>query len=428
MSQIDSSRLRDWLDGLALHGIKLGLSNITELLAFAGHPERRYPTIHVGGTNGKGSVVAMLDAMLRAAGYRTGRFTSPHLIALNERFLLDGRPVPDGQLDAQLDYFRHATRATGQTPTFFELNTAVAFRLFEEACVEGALIEVGMGGRFDSTNVIVPEVAVITSIGLEHTAYLGDTLEKIAFEKAGILKAGVPAVIGEMPAPAIETIREQAATVGAPLFVHGEDYTFEVGGHPWEQRLHFSSAQLSLQNVPLSLAGRYQGPNAATALAAALHLRERFPRLDKRAIVAGLANARWPCRMHQVMDHPRVIIDVAHNVAGAERLAENLEKAIIVLAVAQDKDATGMVRALAPTAERFLLTQFEGERSRPVHALVEAAQVPEARSYESLADAIEVGLEAACDDIPLVITGSIFTAGEAYRILMERHEVPPLRF
>lgn len=428
MGAADSRRLRDWLNDLALHGIKLGLDNIGALLKFAGNPELRYPTVHVGGTNGKGSVVAMLDAMLRAAGYRTGRFTSPHLITLNERFLLDGRPVSDGQLDQQLDYFRRATRDLGQTPTFFELNTAVAFRLFDEACVDVALVEVGMGGRFDSTNLIQPEAVCITNIDLEHTAYLGDTIEKIAFEKAGIIKPGVPVVFGEDRSAALGVIEAKAAETGSPLVVFGRDYTYAIAGHPWEQRLNFYCGDIRLENIALALAGRYQGANAAAALATAIQLQQRFPRLDRRAMVAGLSNARWPCRMHQVIGYPPIIIDVAHNVAGATRLAETLERAIVVLAVANDKDARGMINALAPITEQLLLTQFDGERGLKATALREMTEAKNIRVCESLEEAIELGMASAQAGLPLLITGSIFTAGQAYAYLMKHHGAPALRF
>jgi dihydrofolate synthase/folylpolyglutamate synthase len=313
-------------------------------------------------------------------------------------------------------------------PTFFELNTAVAFRLFEEACVDVAIVEVGMGGRFDSTNVIQPVATAITTIGLEHTAYLGDTLEKIAFEKAGIIKPETPVVIGDIASGPRSVITTRAADVGAPVHLFGTDFSVAVEGHPWEQRIQFNAGDWRLSNASLALAGRYQAANAAVAIELARTLVPRFPRLDKRAIVAGLANARWPCRMHQVLDHPRVIIDVAHNVAGIERLADSIDKAVVLLAVAEDKDAHGMLRALDPIADRLILSRFTGSRGRAPETLAALMDRTDFDLCASLEEALQLGLRYAERGLPLLITGSIFTAGEAHRLLQQNDGVPPLRF
>jgi dihydrofolate synthase / folylpolyglutamate synthase len=189
-----AAELRQYMDSLIVHGIKLGLHNIQQLMAHEGNPHLRYPVVHVAGTNGKGSVLTFLNAILRKAGYRTGRFTSPHLISVNERFLIDDMPISDEELYEHLAALRCTAEKTEITPTYFEMNTAIAFRCFARHEVDIALVEVGMGGRFDSTNIVDPLACGITTIDYDHTQYLGDTLEQIAFEKAGILKKDAPAV------------------------------------------------------------------------------------------------------------------------------------------------------------------------------------------------------------------------------------------
>jgi dihydrofolate synthase / folylpolyglutamate synthase len=419
---------RTYLASLEFHGIKLGLDNITHLLTCAENPHNDYPSVHVAGTNGKGSVVAVLDAIVGAAGYRTGRFTSPHLITLNERFLCDRVPIGDEALDEQLAFFQSIAETMDPPPTYFELVTAVAFRWFAQQRVECALVEVGMGGRFDSTNVLAPVACAITNIDLEHTQYLGDTREAIAFEKAGILKSGTPAIVAERQAGPLGVIEARAREVGAPLRVVDRDYRYEVEGPTFEQRLSYESEGLRIDSAPLGLPGRFQGENAATAVSVAEVLRARFPRVDEAAIRAGLSEARWPCRMERVLEDPPVIIDVAHNAAGAARLAEELGSSVIVLAVASDKAAREMVHALAPRAETLILTRFTNRRGLEVAALSEAAgDVPHVTAPD-LRAAIAQGMAAATTETPLVIAGSLFAAGEARAILAEEYGAKGITF
>ncbi len=420
----------EYLYSLELHGIKLGLENIRRLMDAAGHPETRYTTVHVAGTNGKGSVVAMIDAMLRAAGYRTGRFTSPHLISVRERFLVDREMISADDLDHHIDYFRRSAEQLGIVPTFFELCTAVAFGYFAEGRVDVGVIEVGMGGRFDSTNVVTPAVTVITNISLEHTKYLGDTVEKIAFEKAGIVKAGVPLVLGEQHAGPVEVICGRARELGAPVRRLGGDFTCAVEGPSRAQRFSFEGLGLTLDGVSMGLPGPYQRDNAALAVAAAIELRGACPRLDAPAIAAGLGGARWPCRLERVLDTPETIIDVAHNAAGAQELVRALEcPSILVLAVSSDKDATAIISALAPKARMLILTQFDGPRALPVAALASCARDFVHEQIASLPQAIARGIaQARAEGLPLVITGSLFTAGQARRILIDEYGAAPVEF
>ncbi len=419
---------REYLSGLEFHGIKLGLENIRVFLDAASNPYQRYPIVHVGGTNGKGSVVAILSAILRAADYRVGQFTSPHLINLNERFVVNGCPIDDPTLDDQIAFFQEVSQGWENPPTYFELCTAVAFRWFADVAVDVAVVEVGMGGRFDSTNVVAPVACAITNVDLEHTQYLGTTIEAVAFEKAGIIKPGVPVIVAERGSEALAVIQERARACSSPIRLLDRDFRYTTGGQPFSQTLDFAGTAWRIESAPLGLAGRYQGDNAATALALAEVLEASFTRLNVSAGRAGLATARWPCRMERVLASPPVILDVAHNPAGMRRLAAELSKCIVVLAVSSDKAAAEMVAALDPLAHELILTQFSGTRSTPVAALRAAAGSRSHRWTPTLEEAIAQGMQMASDDCPLVITGSIYTAGQARTILMERHGAPPLRF
>lgn len=420
----------DYLYSLELHGIKLGLDNIRRLLAEAGLPHRKYPVVHVGGTNGKGSVVAMLDAMLRAADYRTGRFTSPHLVSVKERFLVNGVQISDEDLDETIAFFRAVAADAHISPTFFEMCTAVAFRHFAEASVDVALVEVGMGGRFDSTNVVDPLVAVITNVALEHTKYLGGTVEEIAYEKAGIIKPKTPVIVGELHPGPQRVILDRALELKAPVKLLERDFGYLVEGPAFEQRFSFRGGDAHIEKVPLALPGAYQGFNAALAVAAASALEPDLPYLGVEAIETGLKTARWPCRLERVMDDPEVIIDVAHNAAGAEKLAQAVPgRCVFVLAIANDKDAGAIIRLLGAKADVLVLTEFEGSRALPVESLCARAGDQPHERIDRLSDALGYGLEQARGrGIPMVVAGSLFMAGQARKVLVDDYNARPLEF
>ncbi len=417
---------RDYLAGLEFHGIKLGLDNIRALLDRADNPQTKYPTIHVAGTNGKGSVIAFLDAILRASGYRTGRFTSPHLIDVTERFLVDGQPISNNQLDKQIERFRDIAESNNIPVTYFEMVTAIAFNHFKEADIDIALIEVGMGGRFDATNVLSPIATAITPIDLDHTQYLGDTLEAIAGEKAGILKSGIPAVIGETRSPAKEVLLQQAKEVGAPTVLLGRNIRFCASNAG--KRFHYESDSWFVETENLGLPGQHQAENAAIATALAESIQNRFPNITSRTVEAGLAAARWPCRLERVVDSPPVIIDAAHNPAAFDAIAEFLPRGLVVLAVSKDKHAQTMVRIAERFAQRLFLTQYQGPRAMPAHELSAFVSDCPFELAPSIMSAIDLAIPQANDYTPLIIIGSIFGAGEARRYLIERYGAPPLQF
>ena len=429
---------RAYLFHLEQHGIKLGLENIRRLLEAAGFSDRKdaFLTVHLAGTNGKGSVAAMVDAIAQCAGYRVGRFTSPHLIDVNERFLINGIPISDDALEEEILFFKIIAETMTPPPTFFEMTTAIAMRWFAQNAVDLGVIEVGMGGRLDSTNVIHPAVSAITTIGLDHTQYLGTSLEQIAFEKAGILKPGIPLVLTERHAPAQEVILRQAEMVGAPVNLLGRDFTYMVDGLPFSQRFTYKSATLQFGPAPLALAGRHQGLNAASAVTVADHLRSVLPKISEAAIALGLQRVHWPCRLEKVLDTPPVIIDVAHNPAGAVVLADAMRSAykqcVVLLAVSSDKDAAGIMAQLAPLTSTFVLSAFKGPRAMSLTALVEALETVSPGhahiAVPDLQDALVQGLALASSDTPLLITGSIFTAGEARNYLLRDHHGSALCF
>jgi len=420
---------RDYLFSLEQHGIKLGLDNINHLLEHAGRPCRNYPCVHVGGTNGKGSATAFLDAMLREAGYTVGKFTSPHLIDVSERFLVNGEPIEPDALDEAIAFFRAVAETMASPPTFFEMNTAIAFRWFHQRRVDVALIEVGMGGRFDSTNVIQPVAAVITNIGLEHTEHLGDTLEKIAFEKAGILKKQTPVVLTETTARPLDVILARAHELDCPVRLLDRDFNFSITGGSGEQQFFYKSPAHALGPVKLALPGTYQGRNAALAVAVAEEIMPQFPNLDERAIIAGLESARWPCRLETVVQHPHVVIDAAHNPNGARVLARELDPGITVLAVSADKDAQEIIEALAPMTRIFIISQFTGPRAMQANTLAELARTYPSHRTQNLDEALEFAFRRAQDtEEPILITGSIFTAGEARALLTRKYGASPIAF
>ena len=423
---------RDRLLALEAFGIKLGLGNMQVLVTALEHPDRAYATIHVAGTNGKGSVCAMVERTLRAAGYRTGLYTSPHLDRLEERIALDGEPVDTARFEAAAGRVLSvvdAARADGRltvSPTFFEVTTAIALDIFREAGVDVAVIEVGLGGRFDATNIITPVVGAITSIAFDHERHLGSTLGLIASEKAGIAKPAVPLVVGALPAEAMAVVEEAARGAGATV-VEAEGAVEVVGIQRGRARIH-PVPWPGLPAFDLSLLGRHQIQNATTAVRLLAVLRDRAGfQVTGEAVGLGLTTARWPARLEWLrLPHGgTLLIDAAHNPAGAEALASYLEDAgegplPVVLAAMQDKDIAGMVRPLGRRASRFITTGVDLPRAFDAEALA-------GRVAEVLPDAIVAPMPVAAAAIAsalgdrgrAVAAGSIYFVGPLRARLIE---------
>jgi dihydrofolate synthase/folylpolyglutamate synthase len=407
-------------------GIKFGLENIRALCGALGNPQQRYPSVIVAGTNGKGSVSAMVDRALTAAGHRSGRYTSPHLIRLEERIAIDGEPVATDTLRRvarEVLLLRDRMRAEGvlaADPTFFEVCTAVAFEVFREAAVGVAVLEVGMGGRFDATNVADAPAGAITTIDFDHERFLGRTIREIAFEKAGVIKPGMIVVTGESKSDALDVISRRCRDQGARLVLAGEGVTTTLATSAGRTLLGVRTPVREYPPMLLALRGRHQARNALVAI----RLLEALPALGidipPAAIAAGLTTVRWPGRLDLVRlpDGRQVLFDSAHNPAGARVLAEYLEEAYperlpIVFGAMRDKDAASMLAILAPRASRFVFTRPPNARSAAPEALAHlAAAAAGSVPVDVAPDPVDALAKAFASGSLVVVAGSIFLVGD----------------
>ncbi|MEM7480621.1 MAG: folylpolyglutamate synthase/dihydrofolate synthase family protein [Acidobacteriota bacterium] len=413
------------LDRLELFGIRLGLDRMADLLAALGDPQRRFPAVLVAGTNGKGSTAALLASMATAAGYRTGLYTSPHLESVTERVRIDGRPIDGETLGALL---LRAIEATPEAPTYFEALTAAAFAHFAECTVDLGVVEVGLGGRLDATNLAQPVLSLITPISFDHREHLGDTLAAIAGEKAGILRAGRPAIAWVKQPEAAAALSERARGIGAEL-TFGKDVAPAVASQP--KKDFWSGQQVTIVlpdsslTLEIPLLGDHQAENLALAAVAAGKLQDiGWDRLDGAAIARGAAAVEWPGRLEVLRagDRQRVLLDAAHNADGAERLARFLAQAPtgrldLLLGLLKDKEAAAIVPPLAArVAERggrTLLTRPPHERGRdPRELLPWVGSAPAlATVHSDWESALGRALEGAGDT--LLVAGSFFLVGAA---------------
>ncbi|MCC7196244.1 MAG: bifunctional folylpolyglutamate synthase/dihydrofolate synthase [Gemmatimonadaceae bacterium] len=399
---------------------KLGLERVEAFLALLGNPHQAMPVLHVAGTNGKGSVCASLEAMLRARGLRVAKYTSPHLVDFRERFIVDGRPVAPERIVGFVGRWTSDVERLGAT--FFEATTAMAFEFFREDRVDVAVIETGLGGRLDATNVVSPLVAGVTNIGIDHVEYLGATREAIAAEKAGIFKPGVPAVIGE-PDEAIGGLLARAAHARGATPVR----IVYPGGGPVDVLVSAEGTEFTLQGRRwrTPLVGRHQAANATVALAMARELPPEYA-VDDDAAARGLARAFVPGRFQRV---GRYIFDVAHNPAGARVLADTLGQAAAgqaitaVVSVLGDKDWRGILAALAPRVRRFILTIAPTSPPSRTWSLPEPLAYADGAGWDAIVvrDFDRALALAAQAGGTILVTGSFHTVGDA----MARLEVSP---
>ena len=395
-----------FLYDLRLFGAKFGLENTFKLAALAGNPQDRLRFIHVAGTNGKGSTCAMLESIYRAAGLRVGLFTSPHLISFRERIQVNRQLIPEvavvrlvGELQPLLKQF-----PAGHHPTFFEVVTVMALKFFAEQKCDLVIWETGLGGRLDATNIVTPLAGVITNIQFDHQQWLGDTLEKIAAEKAGIIKPGVPVITAADEPEALAVIEKTARGKNAPLIKVAQ-----------ASRLHAAAG-----TAALPLPGDHQRLNAALALAVVEALQSKIPASDS-AIRTGLETVNWPGRM-QLVTRPsgqKILLDGAHNVAGAKVLRKALEKhfggtrRILVLGVLQDKDWRHICETLAPLAARILTVPVSSERAADARELAAACRAVNSTAEIVACDSLREALGKIVSDDFVVVTGSLYLVGEA---------------
>lgn len=410
----------DFIQSVCWLGTKPGLERITELLRRLGDPQKELKFIHITGTNGKGSVAAMLTATLNAAGYNVGRFTSPHLRFYNERINVAGEDIPDADLCELAEEMKPAVEGMVEKPTEFELWTAMAMCYFKKRACDVVVLEVGLGGRLDSTNVIpAPEVAVITNLALEHTEYLGDTIEKIAFEKAGIIKPGCDVVLYGQSEEAQAVVRAKCGECGCEL-------TITDAG---QQELHESGLEgqvfsyRSRKNLRLRLIGTYQYKNAAVALDAIDVLNKRGFAISEQAVTEGFAKVVWPGRFEVLRREPLVIVDGAHNPNGVEELAKCLNvylpgrKVTFLMGVLADKDYVSMLNSILPMARRFVAVKPESERALPSADLkreIETRLHIPAIDGGTVKEGIAKALAQADKDDIIVIFGSLYQVGEVH--------------
>ena len=375
-----------YLFALEKFGIKFGLANIRTLCTALGEPQTTFRSVLIAGTNGKGSVTAMVDCGLRAAGFKVGRYTSPHLIRLEERFTVDGKPVETASLVEAIERMRAiidsllAAGALEAPPTFFEVTTAVAFELFQRAAVEFAVLEVGLGGRLDATNCVEPIASAITSIAFDHEKYLGHTLGALAAEKAGVIRPGIPVVIGPLEPEARAVVAGLCAAGGASLIDAWHDAAVTSTTEHGRTFMTLKTPLHDYGSIPLGLRGVHQVSNALVA-ARLLEEVSRVAPVDADAIKAGLRDVEWRGRL-QLVETPhgrRVLLDAAHNPAGVAALAAHVRREFstplpLVFGAMGDKDAAGMLRILLPLASVLVVTEPENARARVASDLASLAR------------------------------------------------------
>jgi dihydrofolate synthase / folylpolyglutamate synthase len=388
----------EWLYSRQLFGIKFGLENMQRLADALGNPETSMRFLHVAGTNGKGSVCAMADAILRAHGLRTGLFTSPHLVDFTERMRVNGGKIPQQAVVEGLTKLKTLIAGWEPGPTFFELVCALALDWFRSESVDVVVWETGMGGRLDATNIVLPEVSVITAIGMDHQRWLGDTIGAIASEKAGIIKPCVPVISVPQDPAALAVLEATAQKLGSP---------FQLLADPW--------------SGPLGLVGPHQRWNAAAALAASRIVENR---LDETTAAAALSKTQWPGRFQFVP--PNFVLDGAHNPPAARALAEAWhqnypnQKARLIFGALADKAVDEVLAAIAPLCEEIFFVPVRSPRSLSPAQLKE--MVPAGHCCENLRQAVDL---AQCDNHPILVTGSLFLVGEALALLQGREAPVP---
>lgn len=406
----------------------MNLDRPNQLLACVGNPHCAYPVIHITGTKGKGSVGAYCQAALQAAGLRVGLYSSPHLQEFRERFRLNDDMISELELAALLAELKpHADAIPGLT--WFEVTTALGFLYFQRQAVDALVLEVGLGGRLDATNVVTPLVSVITSLSYDHTHLLGNTLAEIAREKAGIIKPGVPVVSAPQEAEAAAVLEEVAAERGSPLLVIGRDWQV-VPGHSTRQGQRFLAGPVGdLREYWTPLAGRHQAINGAVALAALTLVRQQgVALLPPELVSGGRLQANWPGRFEIVDLEPNIILDAAHNAASAQCLRDTVLEVfpervtrVLVFGASADKDVAGMFRALLPEMDHLVLTHADHPRALDVDTLAAEALAAgfsgQMVQAPTVAQALEEARSLAGPAGIVVLTGSLFVVGEARNVL-----------
>ncbi|MDX9787731.1 MAG: folylpolyglutamate synthase/dihydrofolate synthase family protein [Desulfobacterales bacterium] len=402
--------------GLRRFGIKLGLDIISGMLTGLGSPQQQFRCIHIAGTNGKGSVASTLATILQTAGYRVGLYTSPHLVHFNERIQTNGQPISNESVVASYLAVEKAHQGNRE-PTFFEFTTAMALYEFSRQQVDWAIIETGMGGRLDATNVLRPNLSIITNISLEHQSYLGNTLAAIAAEKGGIIKEGVPVITGAGQKPVIEVLTRIAQKKSAPLYRFGN--AFRIRRHPDGTFTYYGLDQ-QWAKLRTGLKGEHQAKNAALVLAACEVLNRLGLKLLFDHLQAGLLNTHWPGRLEIISESPLVILDGAHNLSAVRILSQYLaahyadRNITLVTGILDDKAYTPMLRQLLPLCKKAVFTQPKIDRALPPETFLTVAKefIPSPEVIPSVPDAVAHAVQTAKKDEVICIAGSLYLVGE----------------
>lgn len=430
--ELDYGSTIRYLFGLQKMGIKLGLDNIKRVLESIGNPQRYLRVVHVGGSNGKGSTAAHLEAILLKAGLKVGLYTSPHLVEFKERIRVNREEILEEEvvlwtrriLEACPDLVSDNSQGSPVPITFFEFTTAIAFAYFAQKGVDVAIMEVGMGGRLDATNVCSPVVSVITSVSLEHQDYLGKTLSEIAGEKAGIVKPGIPVISGAIHPIAQGVIRDACVQKGAPLYRLGRE--IHAKGRPDD--FTYNGIRAGYRKLRTSMRGKHQVRNAAMAIAAAEILGEMGFQIEERAVREGLEDVRWLGRQQYIPGPPAIVLDGAHNPEAMRSLCSSLRdeyhysKLRVLMGVMKDKDYERMLKMIVPMVHEIVLCRPNMERAEDPWVLQEKALALGAKA--TVSESVEKGLEdlqlrASMDDL-ICATGSLFVVGEALVYLKKK--------
>jgi len=411
----------NYLFGLQKFGWKLGLDRMQRLLAELGHPERSARFVHIAGTNGKGSVAAMIGSILLHAGCRTGLYTSPHLVDVRERIQVDTQmisPAEFAEITTQIEPHIKKLECT-----FFEAMTALALTYFAKRKVKIAVLEVGLGGRLDATNVVSPDLCVITSISPDHTEHLGSSLQQIAGEKAGILKAGVPCVMGAMPSEAEDSIKEHAANISSPLVKAGDHCKVSLRAETiYGSKFHLNIDHFYDDQIEIPLAGKHQIENAGIAATCCFVLSQKGLKISQQALKDGFKNMNWPARLQVVSKSPFVVVDVAHNLDSMSRLVDFLTtffpngKIAFVFGLLKDKNYKEITKLIIPLAEKTFIVQAKTSRALDKEKIAQefAANGSTVSTEDSVGQGVKKALAAYRDNSVICVTGSHYVVGEAW--------------
>ncbi len=422
MNRLDDtySQCLNEMYSLRRFGIQLGLDTMKIGLSQLGNPHLNYNTIHIAGTNGKGSIASGLASILRQAGYKVGLYTSPHLVSFNERIQVNGSHISNDDVISayhsvrQIDY-------KDREPTFFEIVTAMAFYHFNRMKVEWVIIETGMGGRLDATNIINPKVSIISNVSIEHTTYLGKTIEKIAYEKAGIIKPNTPVVTGIKQKSAIQVLETISKQLNSPLYQLGKSFRVRRS----QKGFNYSGIHHEWRDMHTNLSGDYQIHNAALVLAACELLNEQSLSLSIEDIRYGLSHTYWPGRLHLYSSSPYILIDGAHNLDAAKALSKHLStylkdrKIVLVIGILDDKPYKIMLEYIVPLCAHVIITRPQNERGLDPRIIFDIAKnlTTHVEIQPTVDRAIQQALTLANEQSAICISGSLFVVGEALAYL-----------